>query len=60
MHSQLYFGRSGLSHYHTNTNTYMSWEVFVEGVYNGPMQGVLIDAVEHAEEVYACYSKEVT
>ena len=47
-------------HYNAKTNTFTSWEVFVEWVFNGPTQSVLTDGVEHAEEVYACYSKEFT
>ena len=36
----------------------MSWEAFIEWVFAGPTEGVLTSSVQHAKEVYACYTKK--
>ena len=44
--------------YNEKGRTFTSWEAFVEWVFSGPTDGVLTSSVQHAEEVYACYTKE--
>ena len=58
MCSGLYFQGSSLLNHNEQGKTFMSWEVFIEWVFAGPIEGVLASSVQHAEEVYACYSKE--
>ena len=44
--------------YNKKGRTFTSWEAFLKWVFSGPTEGVLTSSVQHAEEVYACYTKE--
>ena len=52
------FEEVACAEYNNTSKTFSSWEVFVNWVFNGSTQGVVTSNVEHAEEIYACYTKQ--
>ena len=52
------FEEVACAEYNNKNKTFSSWEVFVNWVFNGSTQSVVTSDVEHAEEIYACYTKQ--
>ena len=55
---QLYLRGSSFHELQRKGENFYVWEAFLEWVFSGPTEGALTSSVQHAEEVYACYTKE--